>query len=434
MKIKLIVIVVLILAAAVGFFVITGGEVSRQQEYQETLSTAQSYAEREIPYMAVQWYLRAIAMKNEDEKIYSEYLQEASELGNPYYKDALEGYPVSFPTSSRAYELLCEYQYETGDYVRAIQTAAAAGQQHVATDRVQEIYYTCFYSYRYIRAGLQEADRFLGSLARVKLQDGYGIIDSNGHFLFGSDFVDVAPMVGSTVAVRDETEWYMMNSAGYKIARTSEPVDRLSYLSDGWVLFEKNGKYGYMNSSLTVPENLPFDGASNFRDGIAAVKKDGKWGLINSNGEQITEYVFDDILLDDFDTCISNGVVFAKQSGKYYMYRSDGTQISDRGFDDAYPFIGNGTGAAAVCINGKWGFVNETGETVIEPAYEGARSFCLDLAPVCSNAVWGYINSKGVYRIEPAFEDAMPFSQNGAAAVKENEVWSYIRLQAFTDD
>lgn len=64
----------------------------------------------------------------------------------------------------------------------------------------------------------------------------------------------------------------------------------------------------------------------------------------------ITDYVYEDILLDEYETCIDNGVIFAKTGGKYYMTDKTGSQISSQGFDNAYPFAG--TEPAAVCIGG----------------------------------------------------------------------------------
>ena len=48
----------------------------------------------------------------------------------------------------------------------------------------------------------------------------------------------------------------------------------------------------------------------------------------------------------------------------------------------------------------KWGYVNNKGEEVISPVYDGALEFSDNgLAAVKSGDKWGYINKKGEFYI-----------------------------------
>ena len=239
-------------------------------------------------------------------------------------------------------------------------------------------------------------------------------------------YEDASFFMGKNAAVYHEDEWYMINEAGYKVARTNLPVDYLSFVSNGWILFSLEGRYDYMTSSLTVPQEIRFEDATNFKNRVAAVKKDGKWALINADMEMITDYLFDDVLRDEFNTCINNGVIFVQKDGKYYMVNEEGLRITETGFDNACPFVGSDP--AAVCVNGLWGFVDAQGNMVIEPQYEAAKSFNMGLGAVCRGGLWGYINTGNVIRMEYQFEDCLPFSSNGVTAVRENDTWRYIKL------
>lgn len=221
----------------------------------------------------------------------------------------------------------------------------------------------------------------------------------------------------------------MINTSGYKIARTSMPVDSLSFVSNGKIRVSKNGKYGFTDSGLKIPDNLPFDMASNYKNGVAAVCKNSKWALMDVNGNITTDFIFEDIKLDEYDTCINGDVIFAKYNEKYYMINSSGQKICDTGYDDVYPFVTSEP--AAICINEKWGFVDKTGKIVIEPQYTQAKSFSNGLAPVSTNGMWGYINLNNEYRIPSQFNNCLPFSSNGIAAIQENGVWNYIKLLAY---
>lgn len=60
------------------------------------------------------------------------------------------------------------------------------------------------------------------------------------------------------------------------------------------------------------------------------------------------------------------------------------------------------------------------------PKYQNVRSFSEGMAPVqINNGRWGYINQNQQWIIQPKFEDAKEF-QNGKAAVKQSGKWGFI--------
>ncbi|HEX7578228.1 MAG TPA: WG repeat-containing protein, partial [Verrucomicrobiae bacterium] len=69
-----------------------------------------------------------------------------------------------------------------------------------------------------------------------------------------------------------------------------------------------------------------------------------------------------------------------------------------------------------VVVNGRWGFVNKSGETVINPQFDRAEVFAEGLAPVKMGR-WGYVDASGKVVINPQFDKADVFSE-GLAAVK----------------
>lgn len=443
MKVKLIAIIAVLVAGVATLVSTLSGYMNTEEQYMAYLSKARHNAEREIPYTSYQNYRRAMAIKNEDESIYLEFVAQAELLGEDFYMNALTGYVQQFPMSATAYDMLCQYYYDMGSYSTVITTALEAREKGVATTNVRDLYIECCHMLRTIQSEMEEAQTFLGNTALAKKGGLYGYVSDAGLFEIAPMFEGGSSMMNGNAAVNDGEEWYMMNSQGFKVARTSIPVDEMSFLSGGWIRFKLNGKYGYMDANLNVPETVPYDYAGNFKNGVAAVKKGDKWALVSNTVKEIndkwtqdtsysmmiTGYDFDDVLLDEYDACINGGVIFAKLGGKYYMFDAEGRQISSQGFDEAYPFMG--TQPAAVRIGDKWGFVNTSGEIVIEPKYEGAKSFSIGLGAVKENGTWGYINSNGEYRIESQYEDCKPFAANGIAAVYVEGFWQYVKLLAY---
>lgn len=60
------------------------------------------------------------------------------------------------------------------------------------------------------------------------------------------------------------------------------------------------------------------------------------------------------------------------------------------------------------------------------PRYRNARSFSDGLAPVqAASGRWGFIDERQQWVIEPRFDDAREF-QSGKAAVRQNGKWGFI--------
>lgn len=60
------------------------------------------------------------------------------------------------------------------------------------------------------------------------------------------------------------------------------------------------------------------------------------------------------------------------------------------------------------------------------PKYRNVRSFSEGLAPVqAQSGRWGFINERQQWVIEPRFEDAREF-QGSKAAVRQNGKWGFI--------
>jgi len=119
-------------------------------------------------------------------------------------------------------------------------------------------------------------------------------------------------------------------------------------------------------------------------------------------------------------------------STKYGMIDETGAYVQEPQFDavlDGYIYFG-GNGYIWVEKDGKWGFLNEKCEMVIEPTYEAAAVFAVNgLAGVQVNGKWGFINEKGEEVIEPQFDGVDKFRDNGLSAVDMNGKWGLINEQ-----
>lgn len=107
----------------------------------------------------------------------------------------------------------------------------------------------------------------------------------------------------------------------------------------------------------------------------------------------------------------------------YGFIDETGEWVIDPLFDFAGDFV---EGLAVVEQNGQYGFIGPDGTVVVEPQYDFAADFAFGLAPVIVDGKVGYIEQTGQMVIEPQFTDARPFTVEGLAVVKTDEAYGYI--------
>lgn len=118
----------------------------------------------------------------------------------------------------------------------------------------------------------------------------------------------------------------------------------------------------------------------------------------------------------------SEGVACVKLYNKYGFINTTGDLIINYSYDRAYSFS---DGLAAVSVNGKWGFINKTGEMVIPYKYDGALSLSEGLAAVAVNGKWGFIDRFGNCVVPYSYDAANSFA-DGLAHVLRGNTWGFV--------
>ena len=132
----------------------------------------------------------------------------------------------------------------------------------------------------------------------------------------------------------------------------------------------KDAKYGFCRPDGTVVIEPQFDRAKNFVGGRAVVVKDGKFAIINAKGE----YSARDLSYVDVVSLSATHFLFQKNLiGGYGIMDEAGNEIIEARWSAYKPFA---NGVLPVCDNsGKWGAVNEYGETVLPFKYDAMDEF-----------------------------------------------------------
>jgi len=121
----------------------------------------------------------------------------------------------------------------------------------------------------------------------------------------------------------------------------------------------------------------------------------------DANGVNLTGEVysgkFEQGRWNGYDTIVENGIALAGIDRKgvitpCFIDMTGQVVIPNDGWDGASPFY---EGLAAVRKDGKWGYINTSGEYVIEPKYNVARPFSCGVAIVSTEEEWFIIDAQG---------------------------------------
>lgn len=418
----------LILAAA-GWFTTINGLGKENQALAQHMVQAKEYERKGIYIDALTEYQEALKYTKDPYPIHLKVMEMYAELAKyssyvSYGEELLKEY--NYP--EEVVINLVNYYKESKKTQYAVEVLKRASEEK----KDNELFYR-----ELVELKGAYSSRYLSKDDVSSLYNGYMVYEKNGQWgLMDKDGADkIKPIYQSITpyasepklaTVKQENEWFCIDINGYKKLVPDHAVEELGMFGQGLIAFKSDGKYGYMDSNLQIVKAPEWEYAGVFANGTAPVKKDGKWSLIDREFQPITTYIYDEIVISEFGIATEYEVYFAMQNGRYYLFRSDGERMEQSGFEQAVPFAA-ASEPAAICQNGKWGFVDQQGGIVIEPQYEEAKSFSCELAPVRFEDKWGYIDMSNRIRILPEFDQACPFSKNGTAPVL-NRSWMLITL------
>ncbi|WP_102347800.1 WG repeat-containing protein [Bacillus sp. Marseille-P3661] len=232
-------------------------------------------------------------------------------------------------------------------------------------------------------------------LAIVEYEGLNGIIDKKGKYIVRPQYRTITPFYEERAIVADETGYHVMDESGRLL--TSKPYSYISTYEEGRAVFSEtiSGKYIYGYLDRQGKEIIPaaYQTANDFEGGTALVQiSDEEFGLLNKQGKMVQTF--------------------------------------------RYPYVGSkGDGLLAFRKEqgGRFGYINEGGDIVIEPAFESAQPFQHGIAIVGKGetfpSVYGVIKKQGEFIVEPEYNDIKVVSDNRLALGKTkegrppNELW-----------
>lgn len=222
-------------------------------------------------------------------------------------------------------------------------------------------------------------------LVTVKQQDVFEVVDIKGNIKSKIKAKDIYRFNDEYYVCREEKSYVLLNRLN-EINHTSEYI---SNVSDGMFVSVKSNVISVMNKNLKVL--APIEGNK--------------------------------VKVNQDNTAIFGDRLVVEQNGAFIYNIKDKTR--SKNFEDVdFP---NGS-LIAVKKDGKWGFIDNEFNPIIDFKYDYAKSFSEDIGYVYSENAWKFIDQKGEFLEDVAYEQILPFNKIGIGFIKQDGLWSMIKM------
>ena len=401
-----------------------------KSEYEMHIEKAENYMDRELYQKAIEEYKEANSIHDTEEiwnamleayekryrestKIYNDYLESAKSASS-LYKDNVD-YLI---TVANLYLMRDEY-------TSAYETLNQAVEDGLNDEKVNELLEKVKYSYELKWKTYSGYRSCLNGYYAVNDMGNWAYIEEDGS---ETDFENLL-FAGS---VGEDGVRVIQNDIRTELIDTHEvvqgildfePVD-VGIYAEGLIPIKEQKGYSYYNL-LGDKQFGKYDQAGTFVDGEAAVKQGNEWFLVDENGKKVSNDVYEDIVLHADQSHVKNKTMLVKENGSYHFINSKGKEFGKYSGVD----IITDDELIAVCIDGKWGFVNLEGKEMIPPTFIEAKSFSNGLAAVSDGKYWGFINEDGDLVIDYQFLDVDYFNAEGTCMVESGmDTWQLLSL------
>lgn len=285
-------------------------------------------------------------------------------------------------------------------------------------------------------------------LFRVVSKEGSGIMDCSGNWIVEPEKPQIRTISGSMVdglapviVLSDsQYETYINKKGEFAF---EENYERAMPFSEGLAAVLVDGKWGFINTkgSMVIEPQYLSSQIGSFHNGMANVAIEvnenfnfpQKWIFINQDGEKVlgpyesansfSEGYAAVTEIDENDNWISG---FIDPKGEYVLHFTEEDRLSAVGLysDGFFPVLDQDMiireGVCSI------GFMDKSGEWVIEPQYCSVGAFKNGLTPASTTKSsigimeYGYINTSGEIVIEEQYSSASSFSGDCALVLWDN--------------
>lgn len=421
-------------------------------EYETYINKAQSEEEKGLYLNAISYYQEALGVYDKDQKIKYQIVKDYKDMGNiegwlSAVISFIDNYPEDTDKSmlAGAYRELLGYYYGQKDYDNLIPLLVKLRDEKIINEdkklgKLVEKYYDEVASiYTVTSCGAGYISDFYNGYAVMEKNNGRDkyLVAADGSVYTDKPYEDIYILdaVSGYSVVKEDEVYKVYTTGGYLKEIDQNGLTDAKYYNNSYIVGKKDGKYRMYSYKF---EDAGFGGWDDFHliaPGIACVKEDGKESVLVGSrmleDEDGGKKAWDRVVYCERGIKENGSQLFVGSEGSYDLINIDTDKVQykevAKGFEDVDAFCT--TEPAAVKKDGKWGFISTSGEMVIEPAYEEAKSFSYGYAPVKISGKWSLIDKDGREVINAGFAGMGSPAESGIVPVSEDgKTWDLISL------
>ncbi len=239
---------------------------------------------------------------------------------------------------------------------------------------------------------------FNDGVAPVEIDKKWGFIDKQGKLIIPAKYDEVSSFNDDVATARMGDNWYIINKQGTETPVNIPNLKKLRDFVNGYAIFDNmDKKFGYINTKGEVVIEPKFSSVGDFYGGLAWAKNNDRLsGYINTKGEWVIKPTYN--ATRNFDP--KSGLAKVKLVDEWFYINNAGVAVkpSLEKMDDFH------NGFALARKGESTGFIDKSGNFVIEAKFESARDFENGYAAAKSGGKWGIINTKGEWVIQPVHD------------------------------
>lgn len=257
----------------------------------------------------------------------------------------------------------------------------------------------------------------------------WGYTGKNGRTNIEFEYDDATRFSGDYAVVKIDGVYTLIDQNGYWNAVDKNGLDQVIDIAGDKIIGVKDGKYGIYSNMFERLNEEDYENAHLNDNGMVVVKKDGKWAVLDGNMKNVTDFELTDVAVNSRGQVFSGKYAVVADGNGYFLIDQKGKACYEKRFPNAKGYEG---GYYAVSdSDGNWGFADEAGENVIPCQYVDAYSFSNQTAAVQYAGKWGYINQYGNMVINAEYSEALPFLNGKAFAYDDQGNIEVLELKYF---
>jgi len=257
----------------------------------------------------------------------------------------------------------------------------------------------------------------------VRIDGEWGYIDKEGKIVLEPEFQNAGDFKNGMAPVRHSWGWKYINKKGE--IKVEGNFSNIRPFSGDKAAVQFEGRWGYINKSGSFVINPKFRSASDFSDGRAFVRSINysSYYYIDENGSRIEAVGLPSDMDYVEESEFRNGRAMVRDGDMYGYIDKSGNTVIELKYPEARPFNDQ---LAAVRVSDRWGFIDSKGQVEISPQFISVGDFGNGLAPARVNTnSFGYIDKSGQVVIEEQYQQAGTFNED-RAPVLINDKWTFI--------